>query len=177
MNEKIFVQTYNTMLVALRRKDMCQKESNAQIQVYYQYLKDIPDDLWAKTVKTVLATADFFPTIHEICNAVGDTEMRREGRPQAEDAWLQVLEILRRGKLADCASHPDITKAVSAVGGWNVIGSASVQFELREYRKSFIGYFNRLAENRRRSAVAFDPIPGRGKKVLPFPNRKVSGTR
>ena len=177
MNKNSFVDKFNILLTALRRRDMTQKEIGAQIQVYYQCLKGIPDDLWAETIQTVLATADFFPTIHEICNAVGDTEMRREGRPQAEDAWLETLEILRRGKSPDSVSYPDIAKAVTVVGGWNMIGSASIQYTLNDYKRSFVGYYNQLAENRRRSAVAFGPTPGAEQKVLAFPTRKVSGTR
>ena len=177
MNKKSFMEQFNTMLAVLKQKDMCAKEINVRTHVYYEHLKGIPGDIWAETVQHIILTHDFFPTIREICSAVGDAVMRREGRPQAEDAWLEVLEALRRGKSADCVSHPDIAKAVSAVGGWEVIGHASVRYELNDYREYFMGYYEQLAEDRRRSVIHPGPIPGAGRKVLPFHAQKVLSER
>ena len=172
MNKQAFEQTFNTMLTVLKQKNPWTGQMNIKTQVYYECLKGISDDLWAETVQTILITHDFFPTIHEICSAVGDTEMRREGRPQVEDAWVEVLDALRRGK-ADPISHPDIAKAVSAVGGWDAIGSVSVQYGLSDFQKRFKGYYTQLAENRRRSAVALKIAPATERNILPFPAKKV----
>jgi len=47
-----------------------QNKTNAQSQkVYYEMLRDIPDDWWDEGVKVVLRNLDWFPSVHQLGRA------------------------------------------------------------------------------------------------------------
>ena len=175
MKRESFAGKFNIMLTVLKHKNMSTEEVEAKIQIYYECLKDIPDDLWGETVKTILFTQDFFPTVNEIRRVSCELMMKLEGRPLAEDAWTEALTAIQRGMGNNNFSHPDIGDAISAVGGRDKVGYASFGYELDTYRRRFAEYYNQLAQDRRKSGFVpamIDGGGGRGKKKLRLVRRQ-----
>lgn len=166
MKEESFGEKFNCMFMVLKHKDMCMEEVEAKTRIYYEWLKDIPGDLWDETVKTILLTQDFFPTINEIRRVSCELMMKLEGRPYAEDAWTEALTVVQRGTENNNLSHPDIEDAISAVGGRNKVGYASLGYELDTYRRRFVEYYNQLAKDRQKSGFVPIMIDGGSKRKL-----------
>ncbi|MDO9528056.1 MAG: hypothetical protein Q7J27_02730, partial [Syntrophales bacterium] len=150
MKMESFAEKFNAMLTVCKHKNTGMKEVETKMQIYYECLKDIPDDLWDETVKTVLFTQDFFPTINEIRKVSCGLTMKLEGRPLAESAWTEALVGIQRGMGSNDFGHPDIEDAISAVGGRDKVGYASLGYELDMYHKRFVEYYNQLGQDRQK---------------------------
>jgi len=175
MKEEVFCKNLNIMFAVLKHKNANMEEVEAKTRIYYECLKDIPDDLWDETVKTILFTQDFFPTINEIRRVSCGLIMKLEGRPLAESAWTEALTgIQRAGMENNNFSHPDIEDAISAVGGRDKVGYASLGYELDIYRRRFVEYYNQLAQDRQKSEFVPAMIDGGsgGKKKLRLVGRQ-----
>lgn len=92
MKQQSFTQGYMALLAAFPLA----KVSDETQQVYWQMLKDIPDQEWNDGLKKCLATARFFPSINEL----GTACIGEEKEHDACDPW-RTRQHYREGRNAD----------------------------------------------------------------------------
>ena len=94
------------------------------VEVYYQFLRDIPASLLKQAAAQSVAEAGrkFAPSIGELRGAVAEIRRVIAGTPSSYDAWHEVLKaILEVGSYGTPVfSHPLVTKAVRALGWHNL---------------------------------------------------------
>lgn len=132
------------LLADLRRAFPRQTVDAGTIQVYHRELADIPADVLETTVRAIIRTAEWFPTIAEIRAAAVERmlalpdEASALAQIDARMAWARLGEDTR-GDRPDV--HPVVRSCVEYVGGYHAFrttdegGRLRAQFA-RAYREA-----------------------------------------
>jgi hypothetical protein len=110
MTEKLFAQAVKSFKTLFFKSP-----SNAAIKIYWQQLKNIPDDLWEQGIQRCVNTCTFFPAITELGGACLREHLHeREEKFDWPMALERVLEKRRRPKQPAVKPPPnrDEAKAV-----------------------------------------------------------------
>lgn len=95
------------------------------LTVYVRELADLPVGVVELTVRELIRTCVFFPTVAELRAAAAERMM---ALPDEHDALAQVharQEWARGSRLNDAPElHPAVEEAVRAIGGWHAFRSA-----------------------------------------------------
>lgn len=143
-----FKKTFDWLISAFPNKDI-----PAQTwKVYYEMLKDIPDDVFKAASATCLARHDFFPSIRQLRLAASEFHGKIKGLPDAYGAWGEVLEGLKEVAYGDPEVHPLIDQCVRDIGGWKHLVESTM---IAADRARFIDVFReRLSRYKETEVIA-----------------------
>jgi len=143
----------NAMIGKLVKAFPTQMEDGT-VDIYEEYLADVPDEDLRLAVNEVIATAKFFPRVAEIREKAVEIRLRREGVPHPADAWAEVQREIRAKGFYEKPefSHPMVREAMLAVGGWtHLTGPDDPNMETvrAQYLRIYDSMVSRLKHDRR----------------------------
>lgn len=119
--------------------------------VYYEMLKDIPDDTLETAAKHLATTCTFFPSIAEWRKAAFDILLNKPGLPSAYEAWEIVCNEIRRvGSYRQPEfDQPLVKRAVDILGWRELCLSESPEFDRAHFFKIYDSLLSRADEDNR----------------------------
>lgn len=148
MNDKEFAETFAWMSSAFPNREIPKQTW----EVYFEFLKDLPADVFRASVATCLARFQFFPSINQIREVASEFHGKLKGLPDAYGAWGVVLEGLKEFAYGDPEVHPLIDQCVKDIGGWKHLSESEM---VVADRARFIEvYRERLSRYREEAVVA-----------------------
>jgi hypothetical protein len=151
-----------------------QQRGKATTELYYQMLRDLPDETIEAAVRQRLASANpFFPRVGEIRQLAIDIASGADSVLPAPEAWGKLLKWIRRyggGYQYWTASGPTdppqlpalVKKAAAAIGGVSYIGMSE---NLTADRARFIEAYDIFVQ-RERSRIGMLPEVREARRVL-----------
>lgn len=152
MTEFSFKLGWNTLLNALPNQS--ERIGDETRDIYWQALRDIPDDLWQDGVTRALKNSMFFPTIPELGKACLNGKLTiTNARAHQELTWEQALsiELRERAKALEASRH----KALPEPGAPVDVGAL-----LRETIEKMERRFGRPVHAERRVVLDVERDPG-----------------
>lgn len=119
--------------------------------VYYEMLKDIPDEVLETSAKQLATTCTFFPSIAEWRKAAFDILINKPGLPSAFEAWGIVCNEIRRiGSYREPEfSFPAIQRVVEILGWKYLCMSEQSEYDRAHFFKIYDSLISRAEEDAR----------------------------
>ena len=117
-----------------------------QIAIWYEFLKDVPEDDLKDAISNIVKTKKYFPTIAEIRTEITKHNVKELGL-NAEDEWEEVRKAIRKFDIYDSenalASLKPITRRVLGMtcSWYELCTRPSSEFQW--LKKDFVSIFNR----------------------------------
>lgn len=138
-------------LAAANFPNMQDKELKPTAMLWAKLLADIPYHIAEQALIKVLMSAKFFPTVADIREGA-EQLLKVDKLPEPEEAWLEVFRQLDPYKRPEY-SHPEIKKAVQAIGYMNLCNSENIAIERAQFMKIYGCYKKRTEEERENEKV------------------------
>lgn len=139
----------------------------ATVQVYYDMLNDLPDEILQAAIVKVAAENRFFPTISEIRKAAQSFIPEIARLPDKYTAWEQVMRTIKSDWRGHDPLHPVIERAVKVLGGWYGIATSETQAaERARFLEAYETFASRYREMRSQPPLLMNET----RKLLGGPN-------
>jgi hypothetical protein len=117
------------------------------LDLYWLAMQSWELDEFKQAAVHLLSNCQFMPTPYDF------EQLRKAGRPSAAEAWAKVLDLVRHSNYANGSGDALIDRAVSACGGYRLVGQQSDD-SLPFMERRFAEHFETLQDaEHTRSAV------------------------
>ncbi|MEG0431018.1 MAG: hypothetical protein RR420_05345 [Anaerovoracaceae bacterium] len=154
-------EAFGAMIKKLKSAYRKENISQDTINVYYELLEDMPDELGLKAALQCMTKGNFFPSIAELRSAAADIGTATIAT--AEEAWEEVNHAIRYtgSYKSPKFSQPLIGKVVEMMGWRNLCFSENPSID----RAQFIKYYNTYRERKVKDLVTPKQVRELGEKL------------
>lgn len=143
-----------------------------RLDFYVEMLQDIPAEALSKTVRQIIYTSKFLPSIAEIRSCAIDTVKVESGtkEPDAEEAWGEVQRAIRAVGYMETPSfsNPVVADAVRSLGWQDICTTPADDTGIlrAQFRRAYEAALGRQKQRELHQAVGVIPAKAPQMKVL-----------
>lgn len=127
------------ILVSLAEMKPGAKITAESLELWFQAMQGWSIEEFRAAAQHLMLSEEYFP------NPWHFAQLRKAQRMTSGEAWAIALQHVRSGNYHNAPSHPEVERAVTAMGGWKIIAWSTVD-SLPFLEKRFAAHFDQLAD-------------------------------